>query len=121
MNLTPEGQAAFDAITDMTQAIFTEDSVPDRYVMDHEAFHCIFISLAHAAGRMPRLKEISFSLRFHVHLYFTFVRSSAGATLKWSDGPYSRDERVARAWGYRADSVRVIGGDRCKDIEVRLP
>ncbi|KAL3455860.1 hypothetical protein BJX64DRAFT_294641 [Aspergillus heterothallicus] len=109
MNLTPEGQAEFDAITDMAYAILTDGSAPGRCIMDHESFHRVFISLGYATRGMPRLREINFSLGWHVHLYFTFVKRSARATLRWRDGPYSPDERVARAWGFQAESIRTTG------------
>ncbi|KAJ0418696.1 hypothetical protein BJY00DRAFT_314606 [Aspergillus carlsbadensis] len=104
MNLTPEGQAEFDAITDMTEAIYIEESAPRRRAMDLEGFHRIFISLGYAPRQMPRLKQIYFSLGFHVHNDFTCLRSGAGTALKWWGGPYSPDDRVASAWGFRAES-----------------
>ncbi|KAL4871035.1 hypothetical protein BDV12DRAFT_164623 [Aspergillus spectabilis] len=118
IDLTPEGQAEFDAITDMDEAISTEENVPKRYAMDHEAFHRIFISLGYAARRMPRLREISFALNFHVHNYFTYLRNGVEATIKWRGGPYVPDERVARAWGFKAESLRVTGGETYKDADV---
>jgi hypothetical protein len=120
MNLTPEGQAELDAISDMTQAIYTDESVSRRRAMDHEAFHRIFISLGYAAQRMPCLKQIYFSLGFHVHNDFTCLRTDAGTALKWWGGPYSPDERVARAWGFRADSVCVAGSTRFQNTEVEV-
>ncbi|KAL3486470.1 hypothetical protein BJX62DRAFT_246796 [Aspergillus germanicus] len=108
-------------LMDLTlETIYGNDSAPQRHEMDHEAFHRIFISVGYAARRMPRLKRISFLLGFHVHNYFTCLRSGARTALKWWGGPYSPDNNVARAWGFQADSVRVTGSTRFRNVEAEV-
>jgi hypothetical protein len=88
-----------------------------------EHFHRLFISLGHAARRMPRLKTIEFSIPSSAVGEFKFVVSGrggdgsragaeAGSTTFSDEMPrlvsssgYRPDQRVAEAWGYELDSL----------------
>ncbi|KAL3482684.1 hypothetical protein BJX62DRAFT_231507 [Aspergillus germanicus] len=98
-----------------------EDYEICREVMNTEHFHSLFISLGHAARRMPRLKTIEFSLPSSAVREFRFVVSGRGGDGKAvgvdsttfsgemprlvSSSTYKPDRRVAEAWGYDLGSL----------------
>ncbi|KAJ5791673.1 uncharacterized protein N7518_008684, partial [Penicillium psychrosexuale] len=77
-------------------------------VMNDEQFHRLLISLGYATQRMPCLKRMTFRMecycRFSLHLH----NHSNASTLEWqSRAGYQPDSRVAKAWKFDLDDLRI--------------
>ncbi|KAL2811965.1 hypothetical protein BJX63DRAFT_397742 [Aspergillus granulosus] len=101
---------------EMFEAAFMMDGWDvSRDQMRFDQFHRLFISLGHAARRMPCLKSISFRLASPPRSQFRFSSGRGGGdssigtpTLEFeSDSGYKPDERVAAAWGFDVDEMEV--------------
>ncbi|KAL2848771.1 hypothetical protein BJX68DRAFT_276270 [Aspergillus pseudodeflectus] len=99
-----------------------------REKMNTEHFHRLFVSLGYASRRMPVLRLITFSVAGSPRTKFTFTTTSGArgviedchaSTLSLpsssrpllgfrSDSAYRPDRRVADAWGFELDEMKVV-------------
>ncbi|KAI2829626.1 hypothetical protein CBS147321_6783 [Aspergillus niger] len=108
---TPEYEARIAAIEDWEWIIcHSEEGFVDRPVFETEQFHRLFISMGHAAQRMPRLTSIIFQLNSSVHLRFDFrVTTGRNAIATWfSQVDYRPDHRVAAAWNFSEKDLELV-------------
>ncbi|PYI05509.1 hypothetical protein BO78DRAFT_470505 [Aspergillus sclerotiicarbonarius CBS 121057] len=102
-----------DAICQTNPIGIVEKTWPGRSLIDHEAFHRLYISMGHAAQRMPQLRQMGHVLvadekgnsEDDWQNNFTCLRlkSTGNLAVCWdSEAGYRPDKRVAAAWGFES-------------------
>ncbi|KAL3459225.1 hypothetical protein BJX64DRAFT_291476 [Aspergillus heterothallicus] len=89
-------------------------SLPDDSREGHDLMDILFISLGHAAQRMPHIEVISYAMGL-VHpsqLYFSRGdRDDAVAEVSWSfESNYFPTEQVATAWQFPLEDLVTVAG-----------
>jgi hypothetical protein len=108
-HFTPESQAAIDEIENWEDEICDVEAGwgwPELRTEEH--FHRLLISLGYAARRMPRLKDMKFEVESQDKFTLYLSNKFDEITLGWHCyPPYQPDSRVAKAWNFDLDDVRI--------------
>ncbi|CAG8899926.1 unnamed protein product [Penicillium egyptiacum] len=106
---TPEDQSEIDEIENWEDVICDVEAGwgwPELPTKEH--FHRLLISLGYAAQRMPRLKNVKIEVESHRQFTFCLQNKADQIILKWECfHPYRPDSRVAKAWDFDLDDVKV--------------
>lgn len=80
--------------------------------------------MGYATQRMPRLKLMEFHMDCYCRFYLNLQNNASASMLQWqSHVEYQPDSRVAKAWKFELDDVRVHATPlgRCSVILPRWP